>query len=90
MLMRLLRLIAESDGSLALPELARRLRVSETMLDGMIEDLVRMGYLAPATAGCEQDACRHCPQRGGCSLPSAARLWTLTPRGRQAAQAFAM
>ncbi|MCL6432441.1 MAG: helix-turn-helix domain-containing protein, partial [Anaerolineae bacterium] len=69
MLMRLLRLIAESDGSLALPELARRLRVSETMLDGMIEDLVRMGYLAPATAsergrGCDPAgaACRLCWQ----------------------------
>ncbi len=84
--MRLLRLIADSNGSLALPELARRLGVGEAMLERMIEDLVRMGYLAPAGAGCEQGACQHCPQRGGCSLPSAARLWTLTPRGRKAAQ----
>lgn len=88
--MRLLRLMAENDGSFALPELARRLGVSETMLDSMIEDLVRMGYLAPAGAGCEQGACQRCPQRGGCLLPSAARLWTVTPRGRKAVQAPAM
>lgn len=86
--MRLLRLIAESDGSLAMSELAHQLGVSEALLEPMIEDLVRMGYLAPPP-GCDHGACRRCPQRGGCSLPAATRLWTLTPRGRQAAQTSA-
>jgi hypothetical protein len=81
--MRLLRLIDRASGSIALPELARQLGVSEALLEPMIQDLVRRGYLAPVEAGCERGACRLCPQRGGCSLPPAARLWALTKRGRQ-------
>ena len=85
MLVRLLRLIAAANGSLTMPELARKLGVSEALLEPMIQDLVRLGYLAPVEAGCEQGACRLCPQRGGCSLPSPARLWALTARGRRLA-----
>ena len=86
MFMRLLQLTLEAKGSLSLPELARRLGVSEALLEPMIQDLVRLGYLAPVEGGCEQGACRLCPQRGGCSVRSPGRLWALTGRGRELAQ----
>jgi len=83
-LKRLLQLIAGEGGSLALPDLARRLGVDPALVESMIAELVRLGYLAPVEAGCAEGACRLCPQGGAWCTRPPTRLWTLTEKGRKA------
>lgn len=83
MLIRLLQLIDGAGGTLPLSALAQELGADQALVESMIGDLVRLGYLAPVTPGCAGGSCRHCPQRSACAIPSQARLWALTERGRQ-------
>jgi hypothetical protein len=83
MLMHLLALIRR--GGVQQPaELAAELGVSRALLETMLADLGRMGYLAPLNHGCGPDACPHCA--AGCSIPAAAGspAWMLTAKGRRA------
>jgi hypothetical protein len=83
MLMQLLALIGR--GGVQLPaELAVELGVSGGLLEAMLVDLGRMGYLAPLHHSCGPDACPHCPS--GCSVPAAdgSPGWLLTAKGRRA------
>jgi hypothetical protein len=89
MLKRLLGLIADAGGSTNQAQLARKLGTSEALVTAMIGDLVRMGYLANAGAGCHDGACSGCETHkgcGDCAPRSIAHLWTLTPTGRSAAR----
>jgi DNA-binding IclR family transcriptional regulator len=77
MLMHLLALI--SRGGIQQPsELAAELGVPLSLLEAMLADLGRMGYLRSMA-----DACRHCS--AGCALAVAAGspAWTLTAKGRR-------
>jgi hypothetical protein len=56
--------------------LARELGVSQALVDAMILDLQRRGYLRPVTAACDA-ACAGCPLVGTCSLAGQGRGWTL-------------
>jgi len=81
MLEDLLRLMGEG-GAHSYDELAGRLGVSRPLVEAMILDLVRLGYLRPAIDGCGgSPACR-----AGCSMASCSTrpLWTLTAKGAQA------
>lgn len=82
MLDELLQSIGEG-GIHSYDDLAARLGVSRPLVEAMILDLVRLGYLRPAIDGCGgSPACR-----AGCSLASCSTrpLWTLTERGARAA-----
>lgn len=78
----LLRLVAEG-GVHSYDELAGRLALPLPLLEAMLEDLGRRGYLRPAEAACS-DNCTKCPI-GGCSVAGRGRLWVLTEKGARAA-----
>jgi hypothetical protein len=89
MLERLLGLLA--TGGVHTPaELAARLGVSAGLLDQMLTDLSRMGYLrqvgdsacAPSPDA-PSDRCDGCPLVGGCAIgmdKSGGRVWALTDK----------
>ena len=82
MLERLLKLVAEG-GVHSYEELASRLSISPAMLEAMLEDLVRLGYLSPISERCGGN-CAGC-SIGSCSVTGPGRLWSLTNKGAQAA-----
>lgn len=84
LLKRLLQRLADGDayGSAGM---ALDLGVSLATLGQMIGDLVRLGYLRSVEVACP-DRCGGCPLAGACAVGRAARLWTVTERGRQAIQ----
>jgi predicted ArsR family transcriptional regulator len=78
MLERLLSLVGQG-GVHSYADLARQLDVSEELLEQMLQDLVRMGYLRPVADGCETH-CAGCPLAKTCAIGGPARVWTLTFR----------
>jgi hypothetical protein len=82
MLEELLRRLAEG-GVHSYEELAGGLAISPAMLEVMLEDLVRRGYLRAVETSCES-GCHGCPA-GGCSINGRGRLWSLTEKGARAA-----
>jgi len=79
MLERLLGLVA-TGGVHSYKALAQELNVTEALLDSMIADLVRLGYLRPTEGTCE-GRCQGCPKSGTCGIGERGRLWVLTERG---------
>ena len=65
-------------------ELANKLGVSKELLGQMLEDLVRMGYLAPVTGNCPSQ-CEACPLAGICAVGSSSQVYTLTEKGARLA-----
>ncbi|MGC8633589.1 MAG: hypothetical protein ACP5VP_02825 [Candidatus Limnocylindrales bacterium] len=66
----------EAGGVRTPADLARELGISPALVDAMILDLERRGYLRPVTAACDA-ACAGCPLAGTCSLAGQGRGWTL-------------
>lgn len=85
MLERLLQEVAEGQGMTPMPELARRLQVSTELVEQMLAELVRLGYLLAAAPGCGESSCRGCSRAAACSARPQTRLWRLTEKGRQRA-----
>jgi DNA-binding IscR family transcriptional regulator len=81
-LQELLRLVAVG-GVHSYEELAADLSVSVPLLEAMLENLARLGYLRSAEATCGQN-CDRCPV-GGCSVAGRGQLWVLTEKGARAA-----
>lgn len=79
MLHTLLRIVA-SRGTECSAELARRLGVSHVLMENMLEELTREGYLK-AVIGKRSDPCEHCPLHKACLFEAQARIWSLTQRG---------
>jgi len=80
MLEELLKLLV--GGGTHTPEtLARTLGVSRDMVERMIADLARLGYLRAAEGGCESH-CAGCPSANACSVGGPQQIWTLTDKGR--------
>ena len=79
MLETLLRIVA-SKGTECSAELARRLGVSHALMENMLEELTRQGYLRAVVEGCSTP-CERCPLHTACRFQRQARIWTLTPRG---------
>ena len=79
MLTELLRRVARG-GVHSAAALARELRVTETLLAQMIDDLVWMGYLRPVSGGCRGE-CSACSLAGGCTIGGPGGIWTLTEKG---------
>lgn len=82
MLESLLKSVAEG-GVHSYEDLTSRLSVSHSMLEAMLEDLARSGYLRAVGDGCA-GACHGC-SIGGCSIAGPGRLWSLTDKGAKAA-----
>ena len=80
MLERLLSLLGQG-GVHSYADLARQLDVSEELLEQMLQDLVRMGYLRPLADGCEAQ-CTSCPLEGTCAIGGPTRVWTLTEKAQ--------
>jgi DNA-binding IclR family transcriptional regulator len=78
MIEMLLRVLAEG-GVYSYEALARRLSISQSLLEAVLEDLERLGYLRSLGDGCET-RCAACHE-GGCSIVGSGRLWALTDKG---------
>jgi predicted ArsR family transcriptional regulator len=81
MLERLLDLVGQG-GVHSYTDLARQLDVSVELLEQMLQDLARMGYLRPVADGCETQ-CAGCPLAGTCAIGGPTRVWTLTEKGQR-------
>jgi predicted ArsR family transcriptional regulator len=81
MLERLLSLVGQG-GVHSHTDLARQLDVTEELLEQMLQDLARMGYLRPVADGCEIQ-CAGCPLAGTCAIGGPTRVWALTEKGQR-------
>jgi hypothetical protein len=70
-------------GAHSYEDLAKRLSVSIPLLEMMLEDLSRLGYLRPVDSDCGTH-CASC-SIGSCSITGPGRLWALTDKGAKAA-----
>ena len=66
-----------------LEQLARKLDVSQALVERLVADLLRSGCLRMAIDECVPAGCASCPLRTSCSLPQGVRLWQLTEKGRR-------
>jgi hypothetical protein len=81
---QLLRIVAQG-GIHTRRELAQRLGVSEELLQQMIEELVRIGYLNPVAGDCH-DRCAGCSFAAECAIGGGGRIWALTEKGAKEAE----
>lgn len=82
MLEKLLQLVAEG-GIHSYEVLIERLSISQPLLEVILEDLARLGYLRKVGDRCTGH-CAGCPI-GSCSVVGPGRLWSLTDKGARAA-----
>lgn len=76
MLNRLLELL-RTGGTHRVVTLARELETTPELVEAMLEDLGRMGYLKPVGGECS-GGCAACPMAGLCAAGDGGRVWTLT------------
>jgi len=84
MLDHLLRIMAQG-GVNDYGDLACKLNVSAGLLDQMLEDLSRMGYLRALGEDCGE-TCEGCPLAAQCKVRGQGRVWVLTQKGARRAQ----
>jgi hypothetical protein len=75
-----------NGGIYTLAQLAGELRLDQGLLEQMLSDLERAGYVRLATSCCSSE-CAHCASREHCQSAPARRIWTVTPRGLRAIDA---
>jgi hypothetical protein len=80
MLEKLIQYVAEG-GIHSYEDVARHLAVSRPLLDMMLEDLARQGYLRAVDGGCD-GGCSGC-SLAGCSINEPGHIWVLTEKGRK-------
>ncbi len=80
MLNRLLELL-RVGGTHRVADLARELEITHELVEVMLEDLARMGYLKPVGETCAE-RCATCPLAGLCAAGEGGRVWTLTEKGQ--------
>ena len=79
---KLLQLVAQG-GIQSYDDLTRGLFISQPLLEVMLEDLTRLGYLR-SVDDASGGHCKGCTT-GGCSIAGPGRIWSLTAKGAQAA-----
>lgn len=79
MLRTLLEKVA-TGGVHSYADLCRELGVSESLLEQMLIDLERMGYLKRVGTDCERH-CANCSLNGTCAISRGGQVWTLTEKG---------
>ncbi len=75
MLKLLLERIA-GGGTWTVEALAEELNATPALVETMLDDLTRRGYLKPVQNGCS-GACASCGMAAGCIQHAGQRLWTL-------------
>ena len=75
MLEQLMQQIQEG-GTTSLTVLARQLKVSEALVEQMLSELVRLGYLRQLES-CSGKACTGCPQNASCSTHRQVQTWAV-------------
>ncbi|HEX2922951.1 MAG TPA: hypothetical protein VHS28_02855 [Chloroflexota bacterium] len=83
MLTRLLHIVANARGIVTMPDMARELRVSRGLLEAMIADAVRLGYLSPVEGSCSHIPCSDCLLESSCKTTSSPGYWLLTDKGKR-------
>ena len=73
MLHRLLQML-RAGGTHRVGDLARELDTTPQLVEVMLDDLARMGYLKQVSGGCS-DGCGSCPMSGLCAAGSSGQLW---------------
>ncbi|MEA3406985.1 MAG: FeoC-like transcriptional regulator [Chloroflexota bacterium] len=76
---RLLESLVHSQDH-TLNGLASELDVSPGLMEQMLHDLERGGYVHRIEAVCSE-RCESCPYRGRCGVTQGGRIWTLTEKG---------
>lgn len=71
-----------AGGVQSYADLCRELEVSEELLEQMLIDLERMGYLKRVVTDCEGH-CTSCPLGNVCAVSRQGQIWTLTAKGAQ-------
>lgn len=85
MLEDLIKILA--SGELAtVQDLALRLSVSVELVEQMLQDLERGGYLAPVAGECDRH-CAGCAQASICAIMGSKRVWRVTDKGQRLADA---
>ena len=74
-----------SGKVLTLAGLAADLRISPGLLEQMLRDLDRGGYIHAIEASCDEP-CQDCPYQGNCRVTHGERIWTVTEKGFRAAK----
>lgn len=83
---RLLTILADGQAH-TLVDLAQGSGVTPDLLEQMLRDLERAGYLQTVESICGE-RCEHCSVQGACALSHAGRIWSVTDKGfRLAGQA---
>jgi hypothetical protein len=72
-----------SGGTHRVADLARALETTPELVEVMLEDLVRMGYLKQVGGACGQ-SCAGCSLAGLCAAGEGGRVWALTEKGASA------
>lgn len=85
MLEQLLELVAEG-GVHSYEDLTKGLSITRPLLEAILEDLARLGYLRALGDECGE-RCSACPV-GSCSVVGPGRLWALTDKGVRVAARF--
>lgn len=75
MLKTLLERIAQG-GTWTVESLADELNITPALVESMLDDLTRRGYLKPAQGGCS-GTCASCGMAAGCIRQAGRRMWTL-------------
>ena len=77
--------LVTKGGVRSYADLAQELRVSEELLEQVMQHLARIGYLRPVAGSC-QAQCAGCPLGNTCALGRQTRVWALTEKGLLAAE----
>ena len=75
MLEQLMKQIQKGE-LISLAELARQLKVSEALVEQMLSELTRLGYLR-SLESCSGEACTGCPQNTSCSTHRPVQTWAV-------------
>lgn len=86
MLERLLDLL-QAGGTRSVDDLARVLDTSPELVQAMLENLGRMGYLKAIDGACNTQ-CGGCPLACSCGVGAGGKAWTLADTKRQRAHAL--
>ena len=79
MLNRLLESL-RAGGTRRVADLARELETTPELVEAMLEDLCRMGYLKRVGGECS-GGCGACSLAGLCAAGEGGQVWTLTEKG---------
>ena len=78
---RLLCIVA-SQGTACGAGLARRLGVSHALVENMLDELTRQGYLEVIVGECASP-CGRCPMPAACLFDRQARIWAISQKGER-------